>query len=154
MTDNLKPYITTPDNAAKIADWLRTRGGIAIWESADLSRPGDSVTTPVTMSDGQPYPKPYWWVAAQPGCIITGFADVLVSKDVEVRRFHVAVRLGDNGLKYKCTDGASRRIRAAVAKAGKGAYYQFDYDTQEAVIFKPDSQVPLLDWLAATAPTA
>ena len=27
---NLKPYITTPENADKITDWLRTRGGIAI----------------------------------------------------------------------------------------------------------------------------
>jgi hypothetical protein len=35
---NFKPYITTPDNAERIADWLRNRGGIAIRKSLDLDR--------------------------------------------------------------------------------------------------------------------
>jgi hypothetical protein len=145
---NLKPYITTPDNAEKITDWLRNRGGIAIWQSIDLGRAGQTLTTPVNTSTGEPCPKPAYWVGESPACIITDFADVLISKDVEVKRFHVAVRTGDNGLRIKCTDGATRRIRAAVAKAGEDAYYVFDYMTQEAVILKPEAQLPLLDYLA------
>jgi len=41
-----------------------------------------------------------------------------------------------------------RSIRTAVAKAGEGAYHTFDYATQEAVILKPESQIPLPDYLA------
>lgn len=50
-------------------------------------------------------------------------------------------------MQIKCTDAATRRIRAEVAKAGDGAYYVFDYATQEAVIMKPESQVSLLEFL-------
>jgi hypothetical protein len=146
---NLKPYITTPDNAEKIADWLKNRGGIAIWTSVDLSRAGQTLTTPAVSPEGKQFPKPVYWVDSTPAIIITDPAEVLISKDVEVKRFHVALRRGDNGLKVKCTDGASRRIRAAVAKAGEGAFHTFDYSTQEAVILKPELLIPLLEYLAA-----
>jgi hypothetical protein len=155
MQDNsLKPYVTTPDNAKRIANWLRTRGGIAIWQSIDFNRLGKTLTTPATTAEGAPFPKPVWWVAGEPACIITDFADVIISNDVEVKRFHVALRMGANSLQVKCTDGATRRIRAAVAKAGEGAYHTFDYERQDAVIMKPEAQVPLLEWLAATAAVA
>jgi hypothetical protein len=144
----LKPYITTPDNAGKIADWLRTRGGIAIWQAIDFNRLGQTLTTPLNTADGQPHAKPTHWVDSTPACVITDFADVLISKDVEVSRLKVALRLGSNGLQVKCTDASTRRIRTAIAKAGTGAYHEFDYETQEAVIFKPQSQMPLLDYLA------
>jgi hypothetical protein len=72
---------------------------------------------------------------------------VLVSKDVEVKRFRVGVRAGSQGLSLKVTDGGTRRIRSAVKRAGEGAYYKFDYSTQEAVIFKPGTQIPLLEFL-------
>jgi len=39
------------------------------------------------------------------------------------------------------------RIDAAVAEAGQGAYRVFDYGKREAVIIKPSSQLPLLDFL-------
>ena len=148
---NLKPYVTTAEDAEKIADWLRNRGGIAIWQSIDFSRAGQTLTTPATTTEGTPFPKPTNWVDPTPACIISDFADVLVSKDVEVKRFHVALRLGGNGMKVKCTDASSRRIREAVDKAGEGASYVFDYDTQEAVILRPESKVPLLDYLASEA---
>lgn len=47
----------------------------------------------------------------------------------------------------KVTDGGSRRIRAAVSKAGEGSWYTFDYSTQEAVILKPSSLTTLGAWL-------
>ena len=57
----------------------------------------------------------------------------------EVKRFHVGVRMGSNGLALKVTDGGSRRIRREVSKAGEGAYYAFDYLTQDAIILRPKS---------------
>ena len=94
----MEPHVITVANAPRIAEWLRTRGGIAIWESADLSDPTFSLTTPANDADGQPFPKPHWKVASQPARIITDPAEVMVSKDIEVKRFHVAVRCGNQGL--------------------------------------------------------
>lgn len=56
----------------------------------------------------------------------------------EVKRFHVAVRWGAQGFSLKLTDGATRNVRRALAKAGEGSTYTFDYDTQECVIYMPD----------------
>lgn len=129
--------------AVKIAGWIRERGGLAVWPSIDLSDPGKQLLTPAREKDGQPTFKPHWSVASEPKVIITDPAEVEVCEDVEVKRFRVGVRMGSQGMKMKVTDGGSRRIRAAVAKAGDGAYHVFDYETQEAVIMAPRRTWPL-----------
>lgn len=131
-------------SAWQVAGWIRNRGGVAIWDKIDLSCAGEQVLTPA-LTGKEPTAKPHWSVADMPR-VITDAKQVLVAKDKEVRRFHVAVRMGSQGLKLKVTDGGSRRIRAAVAKAGKGAYYTFDYDTQEAVIWACEQTLPLPEW--------
>jgi hypothetical protein len=141
-------YVVAEDNAAKIAEWLRTRGGIAIWKALDFS--GQSMTTPVHNADGLPATKPHWSMANTPDRIITDMAEVTVATDVEVKRFHVATRVGANGLRVKVSDGGSRKIRSEVAKAGEGAYHTFDYGSeQNAVIMKPSKLTPLVEWLLA-----
>jgi hypothetical protein len=147
--NHLKPYITSPENAIQMAEWIRDYGGIAIWLSADLSKPADTVATPALTAEGEPQAKPAWWTSKSPACIVTDPADVLVSRDLPVKRFRVSLRQAGNGLAIKCTPGASRRIRAEVAKAGEGAYHVFDYSTREAVIMKPLWQMLLLDYLNA-----
>ena len=52
-------------------------------------------------------------------------------------------------MSLKVTDGGSRRIRREVMKACEGAFYVFDYSSQEAVIMAPASNMPLLDWQSA-----
>jgi hypothetical protein len=78
--DRFKPYITTPDNAEKIADWLRNRGGIAIRKSLDLNRALQIIATPVNPSEGEHYYEPVCWADSAPACIITDPADVLILK--------------------------------------------------------------------------
>jgi hypothetical protein len=138
-------HTVTSDNAEQILGWLRTRGGIAIWPSVNMSDLGLSWTTPA-LTDGKPTTKPTWQAGETPE-IITDPAQVLVSVDREVKRFHVAVRTGSQGLSLKVSDGGSRRIRKAVAAAGEGAYHVFDYGTQEAVIMNSVTTVPILEWL-------
>src|SRR5262245_8279659 len=133
----MKKHIVTPEHATKMLDWLQTRGGIAIWPSVNLSNPGASWSTPALKEDGSPMTKPTWQAANEPERIITSIDDVMVSIDKEVKRFRVGVRMGRQGFSLKVTDGGTRRIRAAVAKAGEGAYHSFDYETQEAVIMAP-----------------
>ena len=50
-------------------------------------------------------------------------------------------------MSLKVTDGGTRRIRKEVGKAGEDAWYEFDYGTQEAVIFVPGEVVGLLEYL-------
>lgn len=133
-------------NAKLFKEWITSRGGIAVWTSVNLSDPGREVLTPAFQEDGTPYPKPSWWCSDKPSEIVTDPNQVKLSQDIEVKRFHVGVRTGSQGMSLKVTDGGSRRIRAAVEKAGDGSYHEFDYDTQEAVIMKPDKTITLAEF--------
>lgn len=124
------------ENAPKFSEWIKSRGGVAVWQSVDLSDPGFSLSTPAKTTEGMTYPKPHWKVGNEPALVVTDPNDVGVVRFKERKRFRIGVRRGD-GLKFECTDGATRRIRREVAKAGEGSTYVFDYDTQECVILVP-----------------
>jgi hypothetical protein len=143
----MEKHVINVANAERMWGWLQTRGGIAVWPSIDLSDLGKSWSTPANQEDGTPTTKPHWKSGSTPR-IITDPAEVEVSVDREVKRFHIGVRMGAQGLALKVTDGGTRRIRKEVAKAGLNAYYEFDYSTQEAVIFASDKVVPLAEYIA------
>jgi hypothetical protein len=146
------------ENAPRFLDWIRNRGGVAIWRSVNLSNPGASWSSPATIRKGDcegqtgdeviPYPKPNWQCESQPTRVITSTDDVLVYTDKEVKRFRVALRCV-SAFQIKCSDASSKKIRKAVEAAGKGAHYVFDYETQEAVILAPTSVVSLTEWARA-----
>lgn len=139
-------HVCNIENAERFLDWIKNRGGIAIWESINLSNPGASWSTPA-QTDGKPTTKPNWQCANQPARIVTSTDDVEVAFDKEVKRFHVATRMGSQGLMIKVTDGGSRKIRKEVEKAGKGAYHVFDYGSYEnAVIMAPEKTLSLTEW--------
>ncbi len=138
-----------PGDAARYKEWLATRGGLAVWNSQDLSDPGRSWTTPRLAADGTPTPPPSWkcgGVGVPPTRVITDIVDVEVCIDVEVKRFRVGLRVGGNGFTIKVSDGGSRRIHREVGKAGAGAYYEFDYNTQEVAILRPKKVIPLAEY--------
>lgn len=136
-------HTCTPENAQTFHHWITAWGGVAIWPSENLSDPGRSWSTPAKDPNGNPAPKPNWAAANQPERVITDLKDVDVITYKEFRRFRVGVRMGTQGLCLKVTDGGTRRIRSALCRAGEGATYRFDYETQEAVIEVPDVIVPL-----------
>lgn len=133
----------TAENAPTIRAWFATRGGIVVWRSINLSNPGASWTGPLLTAEGQPSTKPTWQAADKPERTILDPAEVVVVTPKEVKRFRIGIRRGGNGLTLKLTDGATRRVNAAVAKAGEGAWYEFDFMTQEAIIFIPGDIGPL-----------
>jgi hypothetical protein len=139
----------TQENAPLLAKWIRAGRGLARWCSVDLSNPGKTWTTPARTVDGKPQPKQNWQMANEPELIVESADDVTVLVDKEVKRFHVGVRRGDQGLSFKVTDGGSRRIRHEVAKAGDGAYHVFDYEFQDAVIMAPEpgKSITLTEWM-------
>lgn len=138
MTDKLQ---VAPENAERIWDWLQNRDGLAVWGSVDLSDPGWNCTTPLKQANGEFTPKPHWKATSKPERVITNPKEVVVVEPQEVKRFHVAVRPGSQGLSLKVTDGGTRRIRKEVAKAEAkygSAWYEFDYDSYDnAVILAP-----------------
>ncbi len=146
----MEHLVIRDQDAAKIAGWLQARRCLAVWNSIDLSDPGFQMFTPGFTEDGKPYPKPHWKLANSPARVIDNFDEIVVSRDKEIRRFHVAVRVSGNGLMLKCTDASSRKIREAITKAGEGSYNIFDYSMQQAVIMAPDgAMVPLSKWMEA-----
>ena len=144
--ENIAKITTSGENADKQLNWINTRGGIAVWRSIDLSNPGAETFTPA-ITEGKPTGKPHWRFANEPA-IVTNPDEVEITKDEEVRRFHIAVRRGSQGFSIKLTDASTRKVRAAVEKAGEGAYYEFDYETQECVIMKPVSTMLLSQYKA------
>jgi hypothetical protein len=146
-------HTCTAENAAKVWDWLQTRGGVAVWRSVNLSNPGASWTAPYKDDQGVVKGKPTWEADEKPERIITDPSEIVVLVPKEVKRFHVAVRRGD-GLSLKLTDASSRKVRAAVAKAGEGAWYVFDYMFQDAVIYVADKEQPIAEFIAAQAAAA
>jgi hypothetical protein len=144
-------YKCKPENAQQILEWINTRGGILLWDSANLSNPDQSWTTPALNQHGQPYTKPNW----QAGKVIetiTEVKNVVVVIPKVAKRFHVATRLGTQGLMVKVTDGGTRQIYRALAKY-KDSWYEFDYGSHEnVVIFVPDKTVPLTEFVAQEVP--
>ena len=83
-----------------------------------------------------------------PSLVITDPAEVIVDVPREVKRFRVAIKTGSQGLILKCSDAASRRIRRECQKAGDDSWHEFDYGTQEAIIFVPSESRPLPEYIA------
>ena len=166
-----KPHDCCAAAAPQLLDWLKTRGGLALWRTMDLALwrtmdlalwrtmdlrvTGRSWTCPMNDDRGNVKGRPYHDSETAPYRTITSTDDVLVSVDREVKRFHIGLhiglRMGSQGLCVKLTDGATRRVNAAVEKAGLGAYHLFDYGVQDAVIMAPipGHTVTLTDWAKA-----
>ena len=147
----MNPFQIESSNARLVAQWIRERGGVLVWQSVNLSNPSGQWLSPYLDEAGEIYTKPNWQCDSKPSRRITSVDEVVVATVKEVKRFHVAVRRG-NGLSLKVTDGGSRRIHAEVEKAeakyGKPASFHFDYgDYDNAVITVDDVVTPLSAYL-------
>jgi hypothetical protein len=139
---------TSIKHASKLASWIKDCEGIAVWQSINLSNPGKQMFTPVKDAAGKPYTKPSWEMGDTPAKIVLAYDDVLLCKDTEVKRFHVAVRQSGNGLTLKCTDASSEKIRKEVEKAGDDSHYEFDYgEYKNCIIFAVESKITLSQWI-------
>lgn len=128
------------EHVTLIRDWLKNRGGVAIWDSINLSNPGGSWTAPVNDEHGQPKSKPTWQAGNAPSRVITDATEIQVVTPREVSRFHIALQQG-SGFSVVLTDASTRKVRRAVEKAGPDAWYQFE--DKEAVIYVPGDVVDL-----------
>jgi len=136
--------VVRPECAEKVRSWIAERGGALVWASVDLSEPGKEILTPLKSADGSPCGKPHWKMGNNPVRRLAALSEVEVAVPLEVKRFHVGVRMGAQGLSLKVTDGGTRRIRRECEKAGEDSWHEFDYGSYEnAVIYKPGKVIPL-----------
>lgn len=146
---NTKVTIQERD-AARIASWMQSRGGIRRWSSADLSDPEWGSITPAKDVTGEWMSKPHWKAASDP-LHVTDPAEVAVVTAIRVKAFHVATRMGSQGLTVKVTDGGSNRIRREVAKAAEKhghAWHEFDSGSyKNAVIMAAGKTITLAEWI-------
>jgi hypothetical protein len=144
----LNKFPVSPENAPTILKWMKERGGVAIWSSANLSNPGQTWTTPLNNEDGTPRTEKPNWQADRIIRRITSLDELEIIVGREVRRFRVGLRRGAQGLTIKLTDASSRKLRTAcsrVAEEHGDSWYEFDYSTQEAVIFASGERFPLTE---------
>lgn len=129
-------------NAAKIAEWFRTRGGILVWDNADLGFDRGDTITPMVDANGQPVGKPAWWCGQARA--ITSPEEIVVIRKKEVARFPVAVRLrGSFQHKLVLTDGSARKLAKAKSRF-PGSWHEFDFLSQEAILFVEAGREPLI----------
>ena len=139
-------YKLSVESAIKVREWIRDRGGAQVFQSINMSDLGRRMLSPVRDKDGKLNGKPCWSMADKPERILIREDECEVCFDREVKRFRVGIRWGAQGLTLKVTDAGTNKIRAAVEKAGGGAYYEFDYSTQEAIIMAPERTVFMEGW--------
>lgn len=121
----------------------QAHGGLTYWTSVDLSDLSRAWLT------GKDEPKPSW-KAGDPQPVTLEQVQVLGPEE-QYKRFHVAVRPGAQGLSLKLTDASSERVRRDTERARNGGYiawHRFDYDTQEAVIYRARVIGTLAEWAA------
>ena len=145
MTDK---HVCNVEAAPILLGWIRTREGIAVWRTVNLSNPGESWSAPVINAQGQRLARPHSYAASEPERIITSTDDVLVQTEKVVKRFHVGLEQHAMGLKL--TAAATRRVRREVDKASVNyqckAWYRFEFDTQDALICVPASSQTLTEF--------
>lgn len=146
----VSPITFSPENEAKAVQWLKTRGGIAVWSCKDLGSAslGDQTFTPFLTENGNHTTSPNWRCGnGAPDRVVTDPACVIVQTYREVSR--VKIRRGPPC--YGCVNRADRaKLDRALDAAGDGAGWVADYSAMEygsawfeAVISVPDSVRPL-----------
>lgn len=141
---NMKTIVISPEHEAKLAVWLKTRGGIAVWSNKDL---GSSALGSQTFAPADVTTAPHWSCGNSPDFIVVDAAKISVQTDKEVAR--VKVRRGPPYL-----GGINRADRAkldkALAVAGEGAWWRSDYSEMQygsawfvAVVCVPDTVRPM-----------
>lgn len=149
MAEQQTPYVVMQANAPQVAQWLATRGGTCVWNCVDPSEPTKRWLAPRLGEDGQPKGKPH----RDAGTVIrtmTRPEEFVVVEAKEYRRFHVDLRPAAQDGKIKLTDTSGAHLleeMEAATELDDRAYYDFDHETQEAVIYVPATSVPMADWL-------
>lgn len=134
-----------------IRRWLSKHGGVAVWKSIDLSRPGEECLMPYADEQGVKYAKPHWRYSDDP-IVVTDESNVSVYRERFYKQIPVALRRGSQGLSLKVTDASMRKVNRALAeceaKHGNAYWERGGLDNPSITITYRDGEVPLKNWRA------
>jgi hypothetical protein len=153
MTTAAPIEVLIPGLRSKFQDWITNRGGVQVWVSQNLSYDAGRLTfNPQRDAAGnENKAAPHWSLKLQE--VVTDISRFRFANSYkELQRCKIAIQhRRNNTLMLELTSGSTNRVRKILAKlhdAGhKEAFYEFDYDSQEAVF-----QVPV--WEASAEPIA
>jgi hypothetical protein len=104
MNTVLTNHLCDESNAAKCAEWIKSRHGVAIWPSINLSNLGASWSTPAE-TNGALTTKPTRQAANQPECVITSLDQIDVVTYEEVKHFTLLYGSAEMDCPSKCLTG-------------------------------------------------
>lgn len=151
MSDSKFAVECSPENAPKFRTWLESRGGIAVWQSVNLSNPGASWSTPALQEDGTPYGKPTWEAGNTPRIVEDAAAVGIITEEL-FKAFPVALRRG-SGFSFHISDAAQRKLNKVMAqceeKHGSASYRKgvLDIDGASIGVYYTIGIVPLNEWV-------
>ena len=161
-TATQQPHEVSPENARKFIDWLANRGGILIWHSCNLSRPGHSVSTPALTTEGEPYPRP-GWEFSQHTRHITSIEDIVVSVPKEEERFEVRLKI--RGHKLELMKRSTNKVDHAMSCYPDGwwvfastgsqrgdLFHGLSCGTDTVIIYSEAGRIPLKEWAEKNQP--
>ncbi len=125
------------ENAPKFVEWIRSRGGVALWRSANLSNPGATWSAPADVT------RPTWQAEEKPWFIVTDPDEIEVYIPLEVSRLKIATKV--RGFTVHLTKPSTMRLHKALVKAGNDSFYAFNGD--EAVIYTRSEVKSLSKWM-------
>ena len=140
----------TPEDAPKFRVWIESRGGVAVWQSVNLSNAGASWSTPALAEDGTPYTKPTWQAGNTPR-VVTDPAQVGVITAELFKAFPVALRRG-SGYSFNISDAAQRKLDKVMAQCEEkhgDAFYRkgvLDINGASMGVYYTAGITPLADW--------
>ena len=138
-------------NAAKFLDWIRNRGGVAVWQSVNLGNPGASWSGPMQQANGDPSSKPNWESDTKPASVHTDATKIGVYSAVLVETIPAKVKV--NGMQMVLTSGTTRRLTAALRRVekshGNSFYRKGSSMDPELYIFTSGPMVSLQEWADA-----
>jgi len=132
-------------DAERILDWIKNRGGVAVWDSCAIGDPGQAFT-PALDKDGNRTTRPGWRYGGKPSSIVTDASDVTVLRCEKFKSFHVSTKKG-GGFSIVLTDASSRKLKKELERAGEGSWHEFDYGSHDnCIVYRVDSNIPLPEW--------
>ncbi len=156
-----KQHEVAEENAYKFAEWIINRGGLLVWESADLGDPGKSVTTPALSTAGGMTSSPHWKFPS-PAFRVTTLEQVTVFTTKVVSTFTIKLKQSQGRLVLN--NASNRKVENEMARlreSGHSPFYRFgatgssNGNPVHGLMFGQDTveicvdgeRVPLVEWL-------
>jgi hypothetical protein len=134
------PHLCLTEHAAQFWTWIKSRGGVAFWQSQAIEAMGRTVQTPVNNEDGTGKAKPHWQYAESPIRIVTDPDEIVV------------VVAKSQGMWPCKRDGElTRASKTKFDRLNPHSYWVPGHDGK-AEVFAAEHMVPLRDFIVRSKP--